>query len=36
MIFRDKRKTLNDEDVNSVMEKIISELENKLGATLRK
>lgn len=36
MIFRDKNKTLSDEEINSIMDKIISELEKTLGATLRK
>ena len=36
LIFRDKNKTLNDEDVNKIMEQIILELENTLGASLRK
>ena len=35
LIFRDKKKTLSDEEINSVMEAIISELENSLGAELR-
>lgn len=36
LIFRDKAKTLNDDEVNSVMDAIISELEKSLGAELRK
>lgn len=36
LIFRDKNKTLSDEEINSTMESIIAELENTLGATLRK
>lgn len=35
LIFRDKNKTLNDEEINNVMTNIVSELE-KLGAELRK
>ena len=35
LIVRDKKKTLSDEEINSVMEAIISELENNLGAELR-
>ena len=34
--FRDKNKTLQDEEINQVMENIISELEKQLGAELRK
>ncbi len=36
LIFRDKTKTLSDEEVNTIMDIIISELENTLGAKLRK
>ena len=36
LIFRDKNKTLSDEEINVTMENIISELEKTLGATLRK
>ena len=36
LIFRDKKKTLNDEEVNDAMERIISTLEKELGAELRK
>lgn len=36
LIFRDKNKTLSDEEINRVMEKIITELEKQLGAQLRK
>ena len=36
LIFRDKQKSLSDEEVNPVMEEIIKELEEKFGATLRK
>ena len=36
LIFRDKNKTLSDDEVNTVMENIIKELENKLNAKLRK
>ena len=36
LIFRDKSKTLSDEEINTVMESIVSELEKSLGATLRK
>lgn len=36
LIFRDKSKTLSDEEINKIMEEIISELEKQLGATLRK
>ena len=34
--FRDKKRTLNDDEVNVIMEQIISELEKTLNATLRK
>lgn len=33
--FRDKSKTLNDKEVNSVIQKILDELKNKFGAELR-
>ncbi len=36
LIFRDKNKTLSDEEVNSLMEAIINELEKTLNASLRK
>ena len=36
LIFRDKNKTLNDEEINVTMENIIAELEKTLGAELRK
>lgn len=36
LIFRDKNKTLSDEEINKTMENIIIELENNLGASLRK
>ena len=36
LIFRDKNKTLSDEEINSTMEVIIYELEKTLGAELRK
>ena len=36
LIFRDKKKTLSDEEINTAMESIISELEKVLGAELRK
>ena len=36
LIFRDKNKTLSDEEINTVMEAVITELEKQLGATLRK
>ena len=36
LIFRDKNKTLSDEEINSTMESIICELEKALGAELRK
>lgn len=35
IIFRDKSKTLNDKEVNSVIQKILNELKNKFGAELR-
>ena len=34
--FRDKNRTLQDDEVNQIMEGIISELENQVGAELRK
>ena len=34
--FRSKERTLTDEEINSTMEEIIKELENTLGAELRK
>ena len=36
LIFRDKNKTLSDEEINDVMDSIISELEKTLHAELRK
>lgn len=36
LIFRDKNKTLGDEEINKIMEDIILELERSLGAELRK
>ena len=33
--FRDKSKTLSDEEINIIMENIITELEKTLGAKLR-
>lgn len=36
LIFRDKNKTLSDEEINNIMENIISELEKQLKAELRK
>ncbi len=36
LIFRDKSKTLADEEINKIMEDIILELEKSLGAELRK
>ncbi len=36
LIFRDKKKTLSDEEINTAMKNIISELEKVLGAKLRK
>ena len=36
LIFIDKKKTLSDEEINTTMENIISELEKVLGAELRK
>ena len=36
LIFRDKNKTLSDEEINKTMEEIITELEKKLNAQLRK
>lgn len=36
LIFRDKNKTLSDEEINRTMESIIAELEKTLGAELRK
>lgn len=34
--FRDKNKTMSDEEINPIMEQIIKELEEKLNAKLRK
>ncbi|MCI8759830.1 MAG: phenylalanine--tRNA ligase subunit beta [Clostridia bacterium] len=36
LIFRDKNKTLSDEEINEKMQEIVSELEKQLGAELRK
>lgn len=36
LIFRDKNKTLNDEDVNDTMNRIISALKTEFNAELRK
>ncbi len=36
LIFRDKNKTLSDEEINTIMDAVISELEKQLGAILRK
>ena len=36
LIFRDKNKTLQDEEINSIMDSIIAELEKGLKAELRK
>lgn len=36
LMFRDKNKTLSDEEVNTIMKSIIEELEKNLGAELRK
>ncbi len=35
IIFRDKTKTLNDSEINKVIDKILVDLNNKLGAELR-
>lgn len=36
LIFRDKNKTLTDEEINSIMQDIITELEKNLNAEIRK
>ena len=36
LIFRDKNKTLSDEEINTIMTGIVQELEKQLGAELRK
>ena len=36
LIFRDKNKTLNDDEINTIMNNVITELEKNLGAELRK
>ena len=36
LIFRDKTKSMSDDEINPVMEEITKELEDKFGATLRK
>ena len=35
LIFRNKNKTLSDDEINKIMEEILKELEKTLGATLR-
>ena len=35
-MFRDKNKTLSDDEINNVMKNIVLELENTLHAELRK
>ena len=35
LIFRDKNKTLNDDEINKIMDEIIGELKGKFGAELR-
>ena len=35
LIFRDKKKSLSDEEINPIMEEIITELDKKLNAKLR-
>lgn len=36
LIFRDKNKTLSDEEINTIMEAVVCELQKELGAELRK
>ena len=36
LIFRDKNKTLSDDEINTIMNNVITELEKNLGAELRK
>ena len=36
LIFRDKNKTLSDEEINTIMEDVVFELQKELGAELRK
>ena len=36
LMFRDKNRTLTEEEINETMEKIFNELQEKLGAELRK
>ena len=36
LIFRNKEKSLSDDEINPVMEEIVKELETKFGASLRK
>ena len=36
LMFRDAKRTLNDEEINATMENIIAELEKELGAELRR
>lgn len=36
LIFRDKNKTLSDEEINTIMEDVVCELQKELGAELRK
>ena len=36
LTFNDSKKTLTDEEINGIFEKIITTVENKCGVTLRK
>ena len=36
LMFRDKNRTLTEEEINEKIEKIFNELQEKLGAELRK
>lgn len=36
LIFRDKNKTLSDEEINTIMKTVVCELQKELGAELRK
>lgn len=36
LTFEDKNKTLTDEEINNILQKIMENVENKLGATIRK
>ena len=36
LIFRDKNKTLSDEEINTIMEDVVCELQKELGTELRK